>query len=174
MARHQCEREHPPSAQRVDLRQRVELGQQHQRDGNRAEAADARVLHDFEHALPVAPAAEAIDRIGKTILVEGAGDQQRRCHAGQDRQRNRQPLSCGDGDRGADRADDHADQRQIARGLLELLLRVADLARHRQPAEEAQRGEEDRELAIHARFETPADSKLAISSRKAQAALSSG
>ena len=174
MAGDQREREHPQSAERIDLGQRVELCQQHQRDGDGAEAANARILHDLEHAPLLPAAAETIHRVGEAVLVKGACDHQRGRHAGEDRQRCRQPLLRGDGDERADAADDDPHQRQVARGLLELLLRVADPGGHGQAGKEAQRGEEDPELADHARLETPADSKLAISSRMAQAAFNSG
>ena len=75
--------------------------------------------------------------------MEGAGGKDRRRHAEQ-----RSATTAGSSSAAAsvtaraDGADEDADEREVARRVVQLLLRVPDPGRHRQAREEAQRGEE--------------------------------
>ena len=159
----------------VERDEQRELAGQRQPQRSDAEAADARVLHDLEDARLVPAAAEAVDRVREPVLVEGAGRVDRRRHRQQHGHRLRPELECGHIDERADAADDQPHGREVAGRAVQRLGRVADPGRYRQAREEADRAEEVFELAAdHALSETPADSKLAISFRKATAAHTSG
>ena len=106
--------------------------------------------------------------------MEGAGDGNAGDHGKQDGDRHRPQLGCAPENGGGNAADQQANGRQVARGLLQRLGRKTHPGRHRHPGEVAERGEEVGQFALQHYSATPADSKLAISLRKLTAACSSG
>ena len=161
---------------RIERTQQREFAEQRQHHRHHAVAADARILHDFEDAQLVPATADAIHRIRQAILVEGAGGVDGRCHRQQHGDRLRPEQRGAEVNQRADAADEQADRRKITRRAIQRLGRMPDPARHLQAGEEADGAEEILQLAAqHQAFsETPADSKLAMSLRKASAAATSG
>jgi hypothetical protein len=141
--RHQQGRQHPEWRY---MGQDRALQQQQAKDADRTVGADARILHDLQHALLRHAAAETVAHVGKAVFMEGAGD----VDAGGDRQddgdHGREKLEGDNVDRAGDQRDDHTDQRKIARRLVEPSGIEAHPARDRQAREELQRGEEQSEL----------------------------
>ena len=127
-----------------------------------AERADPRVLEDLEAPLPGRVGADRVGDVGQAVLVQRAGDDDRR---GDGEQRGRERRERLVGERpGArrDRADERADQREEERGAVQVRLRVrAD----REAGEEGDGGQH--------RFKASIRRSVAASSRTAMRMCSS-
>src|SRR5690606_38566624 len=119
---------------------------------------------------------------GQAVLMEAAGQQQAEGHAQEDRHRLGPEKGRAPVDQRTERADQGADQREVDRRLVQLVLGVGHPRRNRDAGEELQREQKAVALAVPggtlvhgaASLLTPASSKDAISLRKPQAACSSG
>ena len=115
-------------------------------DADGAICADARILHDFQYPLARQPTAKAIAHVGEAVFMEGA----RQINAGGDGQqhgqrRRQEPagqqIHCAGNGR-----HHHADQREVARGVLQPGRFETHPARNRQARKELQRNEEEAAL----------------------------
>ncbi|MPN23709.1 hypothetical protein SDC9_171102 [bioreactor metagenome] len=81
--------------------------------------------------------------------MEGAGGTYRHCHRQDDGQGGRQDPGKGQVACRADCANDPADQRKVARRMIEPLWRPRHPGWHRQAGEKAERSEEEFDLVAH-------------------------
>src|SRR5207245_1332301 len=134
------------------------------------------VLHDLQCALAADRAAQAIAGVGEAIFMEGAGEPHCRAEREPCRDAGRKQLPAAPPREGRHTTDKQTDRRKMARAGVQPLRLVAHPARYRNPGEELQRDEEEAQFVAHqaSRFETPADSKLAISRSTRTALASSG
>jgi len=157
----------------------LKFDQQRQHDGNRTVTADTRIGHDSQHLLFLPASTEAIHRIGQTVLMECAGEQNGSDHAQQNGKFERQHEIAQPEHQRAESTDQDTDQREITRRPRQFSLVITGELQ-RQAGEEHQRSLQQTPLpdqALHIQSalpETWADSNEAISLRKLTAASNSG
>ena len=91
------------------------LDREGEAEGEEAVGAYAAVAHDLQRAGGLG-GAHAVEGVGEAVLVQRAGQGDGGGEGEEDGDGERQGVRCGEKDAGAERADEPADERIVARG----------------------------------------------------------